>query len=312
MHAIKMKPIGVMRNRRRIRWWLLPVLAPLIGGTVQAQSSAVEREMHFIDRSMTATELFNQGKPAEALPIFEELIRGYSEFDTDGFAAMSYADCLAQLDRAPEAMAAYEAARRAHPELSERIDRREIEVSLTGEVDESLVAHLRMLAFGSDEDSRLATLQLGRALQKQARTLLDEAAGAFRHAAGTDGFLPDRPFLSEYATTVEGIAHDLSSLIAQMDRSAGSLRLFADLVSQGCGSFAGGRELAIKSGDVSLSGLTRDGKEVSVVVRRPVDGCREVIVNGEKVAVTPAQWQLIEYYQERIADLMLEQKGEGK
>ncbi len=304
MRMTMTQQIGVVARLVRVRGAM--VLVMLIAGTASGQSSPIEREMYYVERSMTATDLFNQGKPAEALPVYEELMRGYSDFDTEGFAAMSYGDCLAQLGHGPEALAAYEEVRSRHPELAGRVDEREIEVRLAGEVDEGLIALLRSLAFGDDENSRLATLQLGRALQKQAEALLDEAAGAFRHASATDAFLPGRPFLREYATTIEGIAHDLSSLIEQMDRSSGSLRFLADLTDKGCGSIAGGREMTVRNTEASWTGVTRAGREVSYHVHRPLEGCREVTLNGETIQVTQAQWQLIEYYQERIAVTLME------
>ena len=126
----------------------------------------------------------------QALEIFQELVADYSDLDDDGYAAVGVADCLAVLARDDQARAAYERVAETHPELAAKAKEQLVELELVGQITESLVVELRLAADLGGDNRFLANWQLGRALEKYAKALLDEAATAFRTAASLDDGRP--------------------------------------------------------------------------------------------------------------------------
>ena len=80
-----------------------------------------------------------------------------------------------------------------HPELGEQVAERLTELELAGEVSDELIARLRQEAGVEDERRHQANWRLGRALQKRAKSILVEAADAFRAVAESSSCVP-KPF----------------------------------------------------------------------------------------------------------------------
>jgi len=265
---------------------------------------ATERSMAFIDRSSRATELFNANKPAEALAIFRDLALNYADLDEDGYAALSVGDCLAALGRDDEARAAYASALSTHPGLATDISSRLIELELAGEVTDAMIEQLRAAAMASQEGRHAAQWRLGRALQSRARSLLAEAAKAFRAAAGRE--TPFGSLLVGQADLLEELAGDLEAAISRADAAWGTAR--RPFWKRQCDGDepASGRPLT-EMLRCEWVARTKDGCRIEFQVGRDgKDGQVQVTANGKPIRLTRAQQLAIQRHGERINSILLE------
>jgi len=281
--------------------------AVLTGASAFAQTDAndpVERSMRFVDQSLKATELYNSGKTDQSLEIFQELLARDQVLDEDGYVAFSVGDCLAVLKRIDQAKAAYELAGRLHPDLGPQAVQRIIELSLAGEITDDLINSLRSAAGVEDQSRYLANLQLGRALEKRARTLLMEAVSAFQTACGPDSTIFETPNF----TTVKKLADDLDADVTKMEKRWGKP----------------GQPLGTSLQTVSTS------QKVSIVVEEQSkaeaggnssttyqvtidkDGKTQITAEGQPVKLTDAQQNLIKNHQQRINEILAEAAKEKK
>ncbi len=267
-----------------------------------ADPDSADRSIAFVEKSVDATELFNQQKLPEALAAFQSLLQDYGDLDEDGYVAMSLADCLHAVGRNDEARAMYQSVATAHPTLAEAVQHRLRELSLSGEPDDALLNQLRTAAAGAVEDAYSVKVQLGRALQKRAVGLLKEAIAAFREAAETEPNLaqPTRRLVGSQTEMLAEIQEDLTSLIQRMDRAWGAMSRLSDWKGM--------------ESDAAPAGLYRAEWTQTANGQPPVkfeiswDECGIVNVNanGRAVPLNPTQRLVIRRHQERINAILME------
>ena len=193
--------------------WVGPAL-PSAWAAVPADP--VERAMYFVEKSAQATELFNAGRPADALVTFQEILAGCPELDEDGYVAISIGDCLAALDQPAEARSAYAAALAAHPEMKAGIEARMAELDLSGAITDALIARLRLAAQAKDDARFAANWRLGRALLGRAEDLLREATAAFDTVKKSEGLCELSRALAARAVSLAELSDDLASMKAEL------------------------------------------------------------------------------------------------
>ena len=281
-----------------------------IASTGMAQSAgsidAVDRSMQFVQRSMAATDLLNAGKPAEALPILQELAGRDAALDADGYAALSLGDCLAQLNRPDEARRTFLATAADHPERKAEVDQRLLDLELAGPITDDLILRLRAAAGASDESRFVGAWNLGRALQKRAKVLIDEALNHFS-TAGEGGLRGHSPSL--HRALLADVSEQLGSAIAQMENR---WRQGAD-----DDAIAGSKTVRptppnFASCRVDWTMQSPGGKAIRVEVRQDKpDDKAQVSVEGKSVELSRAQAALLRLHQERIARILSEAAGKG-
>ncbi|MBI4581653.1 MAG: tetratricopeptide repeat protein [Planctomycetes bacterium] len=288
--------------------WMSPVLADEPGGNAGGPD-ATTRMMAFVEKSTQATELFNERKAAEALPVFEELARDYADLDEDGYAIMGLADCLHALGRVDEARAQYEVIARAYPSLGADVRQRLREMALAGEPDDSLLNELRTEAATATEDVFTVQLQLGRALEKRAAALLREAVTAFRTAADTDRDLlhPARRAAHRQADMLAEIQEDVSSLIDRMEQAWGAIKTMGDLAR--CKDEQ--TDASVEGYQAAWTAPGKDQQRVRLEVTWTGDKTIKATMNGSPVQLSPTQTLLIRRHQERISAILLEAAQTG-
>lgn len=261
--------------------------------------------MEFVERSVEATELYNQRKLPEALAAFQMLLQTYGDLDEDGYVATSLADCLYLLERYDEARAAYESVIAAHPDLEPVVRSRLRELALLGEPDDFLLDELRAAAAMETEDAYGIKVQLGRALQKRAAALLIEAMEAFQSAAGTEPHLaqPTRRRIASHAEMLAEIQEDLHSLIERIERSWGAMKMLVDLAE--CKEKVDGQRIEGLHAVWSSSGA--DGRE-PVRLEMSIDdsGRVQATIDQHTVPLNSTQSLIIRRHQERIDAILLE------
>ncbi len=287
-----------------------------LGQQVDPEDS-IERAMYFVSRSAEATGMFNSNKPQEALMIFQELAAGYADLDENGYVATAVGDCLAALERDDEALAAYGAAAATHPELEDAVRQKIIELELAGRVTGELIDELRGAADEADDDTWLAAnWRLGRALQKRASALLDEAAVVFRTAADAGGseIYLHRTTILHQATLLEELAEDLTSLIERLESRWGPAR--GPVVPPGCPEAqVSPSEIVTESQRCQRRIRTKDGRRIELRLEtggEEPNAETKITVNGRPVTLTAAQKQIIQRHQYRINAILLEAAGQAE
>jgi len=276
----------------------------------------IERSMTFIDKTMQATKLANDGKTKEALRLFEKLAADYGDLDEDGYVAISVGDCLATLKRFREARAAYKNAAEAHPELVDSVRQRLVELELAGEVSEALVEDLRVETADQDGATAADYWRLGRALQKRAKATLTEAATAFRLAASGEPAQVSlcRPqALHRQAVMMEELAEDLGALIDQSEEEWGWLR---QLLTGGSRSGAAGPakpDLVVQTRRSEYTVQTREELPVMLEIMQDKDDCAvRYAADGKPIELTETQKLLIGRHEARISAILLEAVGHDR
>lgn len=200
-----------------------------------AEEDATDRSMAFIEKSVEATNLYNERRLSEALAAFDDLLRNYGDLDEDGLVAMGMADCLFAMERYDEARRLYQVIAGSHPASAAAVNLRVREIDLvTGAIDDAMLAELRQAAAASEHGDHLrAQVQLGRALQKRAAVLLTEAANVFRFAAeGRSAAGPGSRRLLNQAVMLAEIQEDLAWLVDRVDASWAADRTLGQLVDE--------------------------------------------------------------------------------
>lgn len=264
----------------------------------------VDRVDWFLRQSARATELFNAGRPEEALTIFQQLSATCADLDDDGHVAITLADCLAALGRDAEALSAYESARSAHPELSARIAEKVAELELAGPITDGLLNRLRE-AVRREPGNVGARWRLARALQKRAKILLDEAARAFQAVASSDPTMASLPAIVGYAANVQELADDLGAMIRRMeDRWGGARRPLLRVPEYGHDSNV---DRAVRPGRFRAEWRTRLAEDAYLRVEMRLDedtGEIGVVVEGKAFELTPTQEAQVRRHIDRIHALL--------
>jgi len=276
----------------------------------------VERSMTFIDKTMQATRLANDGKTRDALALFEKLAADYGDLDEDGYVAMAIGDCLATLKRFQEARSAYQNAAEAHPELADSVRQRVVELELAGQVSEVLVEDLRVEAADQDEVSAGAYWRLGRALQKRAKTTLVEAATAFRLASNVEPSQISlcRPVpMRRQAAMLEELAEDLGALIDQSEEKWGWLRQLMVGGSPRGRARPAKPDLVVQARHCEYTVQAREDPPIKIEITQDQDDCAmECSADGRPIVLTQTQKLLIRRHEARISAILLEAMGQDK
>jgi len=308
--------------------WLVPwrraaigILTIVLAGEVGWARSPevedpVERSMTFIDKTIQATKLANDHKTKEALALFEKLAADYGDLDEDGYVAIAIGDCLATLKRFREAGTAYEDAVRSHPELTDSVRRRVVELDLAGEVGEALVEDLRVATADQDEVTAGAYWRLGRALQKRAKATLVEAATAFRLAGSVEpsqmSFCRPAP-MRRQAAMLEELAEDLGALIDQSEEKWGWMRLLVVGGSPRGRAGPARPDLVVQARRCEYTVQTREDPPVKLEITQEKDGAAlQCAVAGRTIELTETQKLLIRRHEARISAILLEAMAQKK
>lgn len=278
------------------------VYAALPTSSVATEPDSPDRAMEFVEKSVQATELFNEHKFAEALTLFQDLMQTYGDLDEDGYVAMSLADCLNGLGRRDEAKAMYQTVVAAHENLAQVIQQRIREMALSGPPDDVFLEELRVAALTEVENAYAAKVQLARALQKRAVSLLAEAVEVFRAAAETDPNLaqPSRRMVSGQAEMLAEMQEDLTALINRMDRAWNVLNALKEpndaheTGASGVGTYRAEWDAA------------QGGEPLKIETTWEECGDLQVTVNGKPLVLNRTQSLVIRRHQERINALILE------
>jgi hypothetical protein len=299
------------RGSRGWRGWtpglviLLSALWPV--GPLAAQDAAqnVERSFHFIERLSDATELFNAGKPAEALVIYADLASKSPDLDEDGYAAIGVGDCLASLNQNEQARAAYASAVAAHPDLKANVTTRLAELDVAEATEEAIIRLGEAAKSGSATD----LWRLGRGLQKRAETILAEASKSFKAAAASQsaellpGYLARS--LTSHVAVLEEFTRDLSAVVEQTE-SSWSARHVVRLAPKAPGA-AIGPTFTTERQKAEYLLQTPEGQRLEVQVRGESDyDAVQVTVNGKVVELSETEKQLVQRYQDRMNTILME------
>jgi len=272
------------------------------------QPDTFDRSMDFVEKSVAATELYNQRRLPEALVAFEELLRDYGDLDEDGFVGMSLADCLLGLGRHQEARTMYKSIESAHPGLAELVQQRLWEASLAGEPDDAVLEELRTASAAEGEAAYVARVQLGRALQKRAVSLLSEAMNTFRAAVATEPTLaqPTRRLIAGQAEMLAEIQEDLSSLIQRLDRAWAAV----NTLGEPCETTSDTDERQIGQFHSTWT-VVREAVPVHLEVSWDEASAIKAFADRQVVQLNRTQSLLIRRHQERINAILLEAMQSG-
>jgi tetratricopeptide (TPR) repeat protein len=270
--------------------------------------------MRFVEQSMAATDLLNAGQAAQALPILQELTRQYADQDEDGYVAVSLGDCLAMLNRTYEARQAYQAAAAAHADKKSDIEQRLIELDLAGPVSDELIERLRRAAGAGGDGRFLAAWDLGRALQKKAQSLLEEAATAFSRACDPPSQMPQRICRSEHLAALKDLTVQVGSLIGQLEQRWQRFRHQpgAAAYEPSEAEHAQNTQPPARTTAIQWTIQKEDGQRITCELRPGKTGdSPTLLVNGQTAQLSPQQAALISTNQERIQAILSEAIGTG-
>ena len=272
----------------------------------QSGAEDVDVAFTFIDRAAEATEHFNEGRAAEALAIFQGLLEKYPDQDADGYVSLSIGDCLFALDRFDEAVAAYQRTVNQHPELARAVADRLAEVQLARPVTDALLDELRRRA-ESGSDRGQARWRLGRALQKRAAELLEEAMVTFKAAAQENAASLRVQLLSAHVTYLQELGIDLTQLIQQFESICALNLPDRFLINRLASRADKSPRIVAERAQAEQVLRTSDGQRYQVQVRVDAPGSDgQVIINGRPVPLTDAQRKLIQRHYDRINQIYLE------
>jgi tetratricopeptide (TPR) repeat protein len=264
--------------------------------------------MTFVEKSVEATELYNEQKLADALAAFETLLREYGDLDEDGYVAMSLADCLFGMGRHEEARTMYSAVIQGHPELARTAQHRLWEVDLMGEPDENLIVELRAAAATDTENAYTLQLQLGRALQKRAVAMLSEAMTAFRSAVATEPDLaqPTRHLVTNQIEILAEIQEDLSALLDRLERNWGPIKTLKEIAEADCDAAP-----QIDAYRAEWTAALQGQSPVHLEATLDAQGNVKATANKRPIQLNATQSLIIRRHQERINAILLEAMQAG-
>ncbi len=257
---------------------------------------------------MEATDLLNAGKPAEALPIFQELTAQDADLDSDGFAMLSMGDCLTQLGRPEEARRVFLKTAAAHPERKAEIDQRLLDLELAGPITDDLILRLRAAAGVPDDSRYVGAWNLGRALQKKAKELLDDASNQIT-LAGL-GNLRD-PSPGAFQAVLADIREQLASAIAELEN-----RWRRGTIDEE--GMDGGKSVRPTPSNVvscrwEWTIQSSEEKPIRMEIRQDaIDEKTAISVDGKTVELPRTQAALIRMHQERISRILSEAAGRSE
>jgi tetratricopeptide (TPR) repeat protein len=275
------------------------VLILLAGAGASAESPAdpVEREMTFIDGLADATDLYNEDQYDAALRLFQSLVQSYRDLDTDGYAVLGLADCLAALGRVEEARQTYESAVTPDPHRQEVVRSRLDELQLRGPITDAVLDQLRAGVQNSVNARFASAWRLARAIQKQAAQRLAEAAEAFRTAAEAPGEKPcSSQRLTNHAIYLDELVGDLKFLIDEIE---GHLTIPRNIEPSGTPAEPVTQELRLQQ-TIQMP----DAQRVQIEIEQQADAAN-IKVDGKTIQLTPAERQLIRRHQDRINAILL-------
>jgi tetratricopeptide (TPR) repeat protein len=287
------------------------VMGVLLAGStawgLQDPTESIERTMTFIDKSGEATELFLSGKTEEALAAFQDLLANCRDLDQDGYVAIAVGDCLMALNRTAEAEAAYKAAAQDHPDVQEQVDQRLVELAITGDVTDDLLARLRYAVQTAASTDFMPTWRLGRALQRRARALLVESLAAFRKAAEIKSPMCEGLNISNHVTELEELADDLGSLIDHQDvmwGRPGASGFYKRLMEE-----CQGPKIVMQKQEARWQVKLNGKSPVAVQLNTDEKGIRQFRVDGRPVTLDINQTLLLQRHQQRINEILLQAAG---
>jgi tetratricopeptide (TPR) repeat protein len=267
-----------------------------------SKNDSGDRSLAFVEKSVEATNLFNERKMAEALTAFQDLMQNYGDLDQDGYVAMSLADCLYVLGRNDEARKVYEAAALGHPQVAATAQYRIREIDISqAEATDALIARSRQaVATASKEQRSGAQLQLGRVLQKRASALLKEAVDMFRTAAESDKDLVGQRAIANQAMLLAEIQEDLASLIDRIEKTWGALRTLDDIARDGLPDAS--RAVGVTDFHAEWTVRGEDGNAIRIDTQWAQEGDQvKLMVNGRPVDLNSSELQIIRRHLERVS-----------
>ena len=274
-------------------------------GPTSAQEAIdpVESRATFIDKSAEATDLYNGGKYAEALAMFQSLQQSYADQDADGYVALGLGDCLAALGRIDEARAAYQSAITPDAHRQELIRNRIEELDLKGPITESVLDRLRTSMNQPGAARFVSSWRLARALQKRSADLLAEAAAAFRTAAQGPGEKPcASDQLMNHAAYLDELVADVKFLVSEVESQFNFKSIGGpDAVDQSR------PEARTRHAQETIE--MPDGSRVEVEIDQQPHGPTVVKINGKESQLTMAQRQLLLRHLDRINQIILLPSG---
>lgn len=305
-------------GERGSRAWRMSGLVIVLGaiwpaGPLAAQDATenVERSFRFIERLSDATELFNAGKPAEALAIYGELVKNSPELDEDGYAAIGVGDCLAAMNQNEQARAAYQAAITAHPGMQTNIATRLAELDIT-EASDAAIARLREAA---KSGAALDLWRLGRGLQKRAEIHLTEASKSFKMAAASPtvellpGYLARS--LTGHVAVLEELTRDLCAVVAQTETRWSAQQRPTGATAE-TPTTPANPAFTTERQKAEYLLQTADGQRLEVQLRGESDcDSVQITINGKAVELSDTEKQLLQRYRDRMNTVLMEAAKRG-
>jgi hypothetical protein len=258
--------------------------------------------MYFIEQSSRAMELSDDQQYARALPIYEELYHYYSDQDSNGLAAIGYADSLYLMEQKGRAIEVYQDVIDRFPHLTDRARQCLLEIEMQRGVTDALLAEMRALAEGRDPG---APCMLSRALERRAHQLLTEAAEWLEQAGQSTkmGCYPNR-FLRRQSLKLKVLAGDLQKIIEENSALWGSpVTNWIDLIraekEAPANHIIEGRvrwKIELPGERRALVELAKEGKQ----------DCLRVLLDSRELELDGTERALVESYVERINRVILD------
>ncbi len=303
-------PSGRSRGVITVAGFCLLTIAPAVAAQSQSGGDSVDRSMRFVERSMEATDLLNAGKAAEALPILQELAGRDAELDIDGYAGLTLGDCLVKLGRYDEARRVFLTVAAEHPDRKPEIDQRLLDLELAGPITEDLILRLRAAAAVPDDSRFIAAMNLSRALQKKAKTLLDEALENLTRANESTSPIAHNLRTSLHWTMLADARTQLAAAIAEMENRWQRHLTVDEGAEGGTGAGAGAPGFTSYRSDWTVPAGAGQSVRIEVRQDKPDDELK-LVIEGKPVSLSRAQAELIRIHQEHIAKILSEAAGGG-
>jgi tetratricopeptide (TPR) repeat protein len=301
------RPRSHRLSRRFVPAMLGAGFMAVVGAKAVFAADATDRSMAFVEKSVEATNLYNQRKLPEALAMFQELTQKYPDLDEDGYVMMGLADCLHALGRNDEARAAYQSVAARHVDQKETALSRIRELEVAGvQITDALIKELQQAAAAAGDNQISAQLQLGRALQKRAAALLKEAVTAFRSAGekSRDIGAAGQQTIAEQAAVLAEIHEDLASLVDRVDKTWGGMRTLGE-IARSTSPDGGGANIADYRAEWTTvaGGDKRSSIQVSWSKGQTAP---RIVVDGRIIPVNSTQARVLQRYQERMLAVLQE------